>query len=131
MQVAADPFNCLGAFSDAGPEACGELNFMVKDYRRLTRAYKPPSLRGAATRPPYMHAGQFATLEEVVDHYARAPAAPAGESELHPLTLSERERAAADCVPEDALKLSRAKDIEREETPCRNISSRVITRPRV
>lgn len=92
MQVAADPFNCLGAFSDAGPEACGELNFMVKDYRRLTRAYKPPSLRGAATRPPYMHAGQFATLEEVVDHYARAPAAPAGESELHPLTLSERER---------------------------------------
>jgi len=92
MQVAADPFNCLGAFSDAGPEACGELSFMVKDYRRLTRAYKPPSLRGAATRPPYMHAGQLATLEEVVDHYARAPAAPSGESELHPLTLSERER---------------------------------------
>jgi len=92
MQVAADPFNCLGAFSDAGPEACGELRFMVKDYRRLTRAYKPPSLRGAATRPPYMHAGQIATLEEVIDHYARAPAAPWGETELHPLTLSERER---------------------------------------
>lgn len=92
VQVAADPFNCLGAFSDAGPEACGELRFMVRDDPRLTRAYKPPSLRGAATRPPYMHAGQFATLEEVIDHYARAPAAPSGESELHPLTLSERER---------------------------------------
>jgi cytochrome c peroxidase len=91
-EVAADPFNCLGKFSDAGPEACGELRFMVKDDPRLTRAYKPPSLRGAATRPPYMHAGQFATLEEVVDHYSRAPAAPSGQSELHPLNLSERER---------------------------------------
>jgi cytochrome c peroxidase len=90
--VAADPFNCLGKFSDAGPEACGELRFIVKDDPRLTRAYKPPSLRGAATRPPYMHAGQFATLEEVLDHYSRAPAAPAGGSELHPLNLSERER---------------------------------------
>jgi cytochrome c peroxidase len=39
-----------------------------------------------------MHSGQFATLEEVVDHYSRAPAAPAGETELHPLDLSERER---------------------------------------
>ena len=65
---------------------------MVKTRRLNWRAYKTPSLRGAATRPPYMHAGQIATLEEVVDHYARAPAAPAGESELHPLTLSERER---------------------------------------
>lgn len=91
-EVAADPFNCLGKFSDAGPEVCGELRFMVKDDPRLTRAYKPPSLRGAATRPPYMHAGQFATLEEVVDHYSRAPAAPSGQSELHPLNLSERER---------------------------------------
>lgn len=91
-EVAADPFNCLGKFSDAGPEACGELRFMVKDDPRLTRAYKPPSLRGAAARPPYMHSGQIATLEEVVDHYSRAPAAPSGQSELHPLNLSERER---------------------------------------
>ena len=86
-EVAADPFNCLGKFSDAGPEACGELRFMVKDGPQLTRAYKTPSLRGAATRPPYMHAGQFATLDEVVDHYARAPAAPSGQTELHPLTF--------------------------------------------
>jgi cytochrome c peroxidase len=91
-EVAADPFNCLGKFSDAGPDACGELRFMVKDGPQLTRAYKPPSLRGAATRPPYMHSGQFATLEQVVDHYSRAPAAPSGQTELHPLMLSERER---------------------------------------
>jgi cytochrome c peroxidase len=45
-----------------------------------------------AERAPYMHAGQLATLAEVIAHYDRAPAAPAGHSELTPLGLSERER---------------------------------------
>jgi cytochrome c peroxidase len=93
-QVAADPFNCLGAFRDGGEEACGELRFMVKSGDALKRAYKTPSLRGAATRPPYMHSGQIATLDDVVDHYNTAPASPRGTSELHPLGLSERERSA-------------------------------------
>jgi len=90
--VLGDPFNCLGRFSDAGPEACDELRFLVKDGPELIRAYKTPSLRGAASRPPYMHSGQFATLDDVLDHYARAPTAPSGQSELVALRLSERER---------------------------------------
>jgi cytochrome c peroxidase len=56
------------------------------------RAYKTPSLRGVAERAPYMHAGQLATLAEVVAHYDRAPAAPAGHSELRRLGLSAAER---------------------------------------
>ena len=60
----------------------------------LERAYKTPSLRGVATRPPYMHAGQFATLEEVVEHYSTAPAAPAGRTEIVPVPLTDRGRAA-------------------------------------
>lgn len=92
-QVAVDPFNCLGAFRDGGEEACGELRFMVKSGDALKRAYKTP-LRGAATRPPYMHSGQIATPDDVVDHYNTAPASPRGTSELHPLGLSEREQAA-------------------------------------
>ncbi len=35
---------------------------MVKSGPELIRAYKTPSLRGAATRSPYMHAGQFSSL---------------------------------------------------------------------
>jgi cytochrome c peroxidase len=93
-QVQADPFNCFGAFRDGDTSACGELRFMVKDAPELMRAYKTPSLRGAATRPPYMHAGQFSSLEEVVAHYAKAEAAVEGTSEVHPLQLSDRERAA-------------------------------------
>ena len=91
-KVAADPFNCLGKYRDGSDAACGELRFMVKDGPELRRAYKTPSLRGVATRPPYMHAGQIATLEAVIDHDARAPASEDGHSELNPLTLSERER---------------------------------------
>ena len=93
-QVEADPFNCLGAFRDGDAGACGELRFMVKDGPQLVRAYKTPSLRGAATRPPYMHAGQFSSLDEVVAHYAKAAPSVEGTSEIHPLDLSDRERAA-------------------------------------
>jgi cytochrome c peroxidase len=92
--VAADPFNCLGKFSDSGPGACGELRFMVTAGDALKRAYKTPSLRGAADRPPYMHAGQIKSLEAVLDHYARAPASPSGTSDVRSVMLSERERAA-------------------------------------
>ncbi|MBZ9704256.1 MULTISPECIES: cytochrome-c peroxidase [unclassified Mesorhizobium] len=93
-QVQADPFNCFGAYRDGDVGACGELRFMVKDAPELVRAYKTPSLRGAATRPPYMHAGQFASLDEVVAHYAKAAPSVEGTSEIHPLELSDRERAA-------------------------------------
>lgn len=93
-QVEADPFNCLGAYRDGDASACGELRFMVKDGPQLIRAYKTPSLRGAATRPPYMHAGQFSSLDEVVAHYAKVAPSVEGTSEIHPLELSDRERAA-------------------------------------
>ena len=93
-EVLADPFNCLGKFRDGGEEACGELRFMQKISPELVRAYKTPSLRGVAERPPYMHAGQFASLEQVVGHYATAPKAVEGETEIHAVTLSDREKAA-------------------------------------
>ena len=80
--VRADEFNCLGPFSDARPEQCQELRFMVSDDPTLEGAFKTPGLRGVAGRAPYMHAGQFATLEQVVRHYVAAPHAAVGHSEL-------------------------------------------------
>ncbi|MEQ1950490.1 cytochrome-c peroxidase [Mesorhizobium yinganensis] len=93
-EVLADPFNCFGRFRDGGEQACGELRHIVRDGPELRRAYKTPSLRGVADRPPYMHTGQFATLEDVVAHYAAAPRPVEGTSELQPLRLSDREKAA-------------------------------------
>lgn len=86
-----DEFNCLGPYSDARPEQCGELQFLSADDHALDGAFKVPSLRDVAARSPYMHAGQLASLQEVVEHYNRAPAAAAGHSELKPLRLSAGE----------------------------------------
>jgi cytochrome c peroxidase len=80
--VRGDEFNCLGPFSDAQPKQCQELRFMVSGDPALEGAFKTPGLRGVAQRPPYMHAGQFATLEQVVHHYVKAPHAAVGHSEL-------------------------------------------------
>jgi cytochrome c peroxidase len=81
-KVQHDEFNCLGPFSDTGAGKCDELRFIVTDDPTLLGAFRTPSLRNVALRPPYMHAGQFATLEEAIAHYDKAPAAAVGHSEL-------------------------------------------------
>jgi cytochrome c peroxidase len=89
-----DPFNCLGPYSDGTEADCAELRFMLTDSEELERAFKTPSLRGAASRPPFMHSGQIATLEEVIDHYSEAPEPPSGISQISAFTLSDRGRQA-------------------------------------
>ena len=91
QQVLADEFNCLSPYSDAGPDDCTELRFMVAEGHELERQFKAPSLRNVAERAPYMHAGQFDSLDAVLAHYNTAPEAPAGHSELEPLMLTELE----------------------------------------
>jgi cytochrome c peroxidase len=91
QKVLGDEFNCLSVYSDAEPEDCSELRYLVAEGHELERQFKPPSLRNVAGRGPYMHAGQFVTLEEVLNHYNTAPEAPAGHSELEPLNLTEEE----------------------------------------
>ena len=85
-----DPFNCLGAFSDASAEQCGELRFLTKTHLEgETGKFKTPTLRGLPHTGPYMHDGRFATLEAVVEHYRNLPAA--GQREITPLDLSDTE----------------------------------------
>jgi cytochrome c peroxidase len=100
-KVQKDEFNCLGQFSDAKPVQCQELRFMVTGDRAMEGAFETPSLRNVAMRPPYMHAGQFSSMEEVIAHYVKAPAAAVGNTELangstrrserRPIRLSEQE----------------------------------------
>jgi cytochrome c peroxidase len=90
-QLLGDEFNCLGPYSDAKPEQCGEIRFLEDGGASQLRQFRVPSLRNVAERAPYMHAGQFATLKQVVEHYNKAPPAPEGHSELQPLGLSATE----------------------------------------
>jgi cytochrome c peroxidase len=93
QQVIADEFNCVSPHSDAEAGQCAELRFVVVDGAELMRAFRPPTLRNVTLTAPYMHAGQYSTLSAVINHYNLAPAAPAGDSELEPLGLTDSELA--------------------------------------
>jgi len=68
-KVLADEFNCRSQWSDAKPEQCTALRFLKRDPRGAARAFRTPTLRNVAVRRPYMHAGQFGTLGEVLHFY--------------------------------------------------------------
>ena len=92
-KVLDDEFNCLSQWSDAGEDDCAELRFVTATGQRLIGAFKVPTLRNVAESAPYMHAGQIATLTEVLRHYNHAPPAPIGHTELQPLGLTAAELA--------------------------------------
>ena len=68
-QVLSNEFNCMGKYSDAHSNECLELRFIDTSDKKYIGAFKTPTLRSVADRPPYMHAGQFGTLGEVLEFY--------------------------------------------------------------
>ena len=88
----ADPFNCLGEFSDDPQRDCAELRF-ARTGTEVIGALRTPSLRNLTHTAPYSHQGQTPSLRQMVQHYDRAPVAMIGHNEAKPLRLSRRERA--------------------------------------
>ncbi|MEM7203647.1 MAG: cytochrome c peroxidase [Planctomycetota bacterium] len=94
-RVLADPFNGVGAFSDASTGAARDkVGYLVKTNHSWSE-FKTPSLRNVARTAPYMHQGQFGTLAEVLQYYNTLEGAVrrhhAAESVLAPLGLSPEE----------------------------------------
>ena len=97
QDLRASPFGAAGPHSD-DPE--GEAASRVRHLAQSSETwgeFKTPSLRNVVGRGPYMHAGQFATLEEVLRFYSTLEGA-AGRSHhqeqvLVPFELSERDTA--------------------------------------
>lgn len=93
QKLATSEFGCLSEYSDANTAECA-ANASVDAYdtssevKNLNGAFKTPSLRGASLHAPFMHAGQFKNLQQVLEHYNKAPTAPTGQSEIKPLNLS-------------------------------------------
>ena len=90
-KVVNDEFNCLSVYSEASEGDCQFLQAVRLDDDKQVYAFRTPTLRNVADTGPYMHAGQFATLEEILSHYNQAPSAPAGVTEIKPLNLSKTE----------------------------------------
>jgi cytochrome c peroxidase len=90
-KVRADPFNCLGEFSDDPDRYCPELTF-VRTGPELVGAMRTPSLRNLAGTAPFGHKGQQETLADVLRQYNDSPEAMIGHNEAEvPLGLSRRE----------------------------------------
>lgn len=68
-EVLSNQFNCFGKYSDAKPSECLELRYIDTSEEKYIGAFKTPTLRSVTERPPYMHAGQFATVREVLEFY--------------------------------------------------------------
>ena len=86
-KVVKNEFNCAGDYSDASEYECSELRFIKRVGDDLIGAFKVPGLRNVTATAPYMHSGQMADLEEVMDHYNTPPIPPFGHSMLTKLDL--------------------------------------------
>lgn len=94
QELLLDPFNCWGPWSDAPAAACRELAFLKTSGEELFGAVRTPTLRNVAATAPYMSAGQFGSLSEVLAHYnAASDRSAIGHSDRQPLGLSAAELA--------------------------------------
>ena len=84
-----------------------------------------PTLRNIALTAPYMHDGRFATLEAVLDHYARVAQLPTSDARLRSFNLSADER--ADLIAFLNTLTDRQSSV-RQSTLRRPMSQRQITR---
>ena len=89
--VKRSPFNCRGEYNDNKDKQCDELKYMEIHKEGTMAAFKKPSLRNVSKTAPYMHAGQYQTLSEVLKHYADPPSTKVGMSDLLPVELNEKE----------------------------------------
>ena len=66
---------------------------VVKDDPSVQFAFKTPTLRDVALRPPYMHHGLQATLDEVMRHYEKGGIdRPSRSPLMQPIQLTDQER---------------------------------------
>ena len=82
-------------FHNIGLNSGDDVGRFAKQPIKISKgAFKTPTLRDIALTAPYMHNGEYRTLEEVVDHYDRG-----GDNKdnldpsIKPLGLSPREKA--------------------------------------
>lgn len=83
-------------FRDIGLPATGDRGRgrIKPQIESLAFAFKTPTLRGVADRPPYMHDGSVRSLEAVIEHYDRGGIRrPSLSPDMFPLGLSAQEKA--------------------------------------
>jgi cytochrome c peroxidase len=90
-KVLASEFNCLGKYSDAAKDECIKLTSLDTYTKKYNGAFKVPTLRNVGGRAPYMHAGQYWALWEVIRFYSRQKPSPELSEDLDHGVLSDYE----------------------------------------
>lgn len=93
----ASPFRASGVFSDDTTGQRAQRTERLKTGSEQWGEFKTPSLRNLLERAPYMHQGQFQSLEEVIEFYDTRENS-VGQSHhqeqiLQPLSLTREQRA--------------------------------------
>ncbi len=95
QKVRTSEFRCGSAWSDQ--QVCAELKYLNPEFPDFIAAFKTPTLRNVTRTAPYMHNGDFASLDAVLGFYSDLPGDPiAGHRELtlKPLKLDVAQREA-------------------------------------
>ena len=90
-RVKKNQFNCVLANNDSADKSCDELKYIVFHDEETYAAFKTPSLRNVTKTAPYMHAGQYKTLNEVIKHYNKPPPTKVGMNKLLDIDLTDEE----------------------------------------
>lgn len=90
-QVLSSPFNCHSQYNNDTKD-CSELDHIVIDTHDTLGSMKTPSLRNVSRTAPYMHAGQYKTLKDVLKHYNDPPQLSYRKNDLFlDIDLNEKE----------------------------------------
>ncbi|NEQ48563.1 MAG: hypothetical protein F6K11_00280 [Leptolyngbya sp. SIO3F4] len=95
--LSTDPFNATGPWSDDREGTAAMRTARLVHSPALWGQFKTPTLRNVALSPPYMHQGQFESLDRVIEYYSTLEGAVRmhhhQESVLIPLELTAGEKA--------------------------------------
>jgi len=95
-KLKTDQFTAGGKHSDDPNGIRATISKHIAKRREDWGSFRTPSLRNVAQTPPYMHAGQLATLEDVLEHYSTlenfVSADHHRETILEPLSLTEPQK---------------------------------------
>ena len=89
-------FTASGIHSDDRDGVRATISKHIAKRREDWGSFRTPSLRNVAKTPPYMHAGQLETLDDVLEHYSTlenfVSADHHRETILEPLQLTQQQK---------------------------------------
>lgn len=91
--IRTNKMNCYSGLNDDPRKNCDEIKYIVYHKEHTLGSFKTPTLRNISQTGPYMHAGQYTSVMDVIKHYNDPPTTKIGQSDLRaiPIQLNKDE----------------------------------------